>query len=64
MDCYEGPHTALNIALHGGLYLVIIMIRHDGSHTDLTIDLHGGLYLAIIVHRHEGPQTFPFYSPA
>jgi hypothetical protein len=30
MDRYEGPHRALTIALPKGLYLAIIMHRHDG----------------------------------
>jgi hypothetical protein len=25
MDCYIGPHTALTLALHGGLYVDILM---------------------------------------
>jgi hypothetical protein len=37
---YEGPETALTIALHARLYLAIIMNRHEGPHTALTIALH------------------------
>jgi hypothetical protein len=48
MDRYRGPHTALTIALHGGLYLAIILDSYRGPHTALTTALHGGLYLAII----------------
>jgi hypothetical protein len=44
MDQYEGPHTALTVALHGGLLLAIIMDRYEGPQTDVTIALHGGLY--------------------
>jgi hypothetical protein len=51
------PQTALNIGLHGGLYLAIIMDRYAGPQTALTIALHVGLYLAIIMDRYEGPQT-------
>jgi hypothetical protein len=43
MDRYEGLLTSLTIALHGGLYLAIIMIRYGGSHTALTIAMYGGL---------------------
>jgi hypothetical protein len=32
--------TALTIALHRGLYLVIIMDRYEGPRTSLTIALH------------------------
>jgi hypothetical protein len=46
MDRYEGPITALVIALDRGLSLAIIMDRYEGSLTDLTIALNGGLYLA------------------
>jgi hypothetical protein len=41
MDRYRGAHTALTIALHGGLYLANIMDRYGGAHTALTIALHG-----------------------
>jgi hypothetical protein len=44
MDRYAGPHTALSKALHGGLYLDIIMDLYEWPHTSLTIDMHGGLY--------------------
>jgi hypothetical protein len=54
MDCNGGPHTALIIALHGGLYLANIMDRYAGPHTALTIDLHRGLYFAIIMDRDGG----------
>jgi hypothetical protein len=43
MDRYEGPITALNICLNGGLYLPIIMDRYEVPLTALTIALHGGL---------------------
>jgi hypothetical protein len=39
MNRHEGPHTALTIALHGRLYLAIIMNRHEGPHTALIIAL-------------------------
>jgi hypothetical protein len=39
MDRHEGPHTALTIALHGGLYLAIIMDSYEGPRTALTIAL-------------------------
>jgi hypothetical protein len=60
MDSYRGPHTALNIALHRGLYLD----RYGGPHTALTIALHRGLYLSIITVRYRGPKTSPYYSLA
>jgi hypothetical protein len=41
--------TSLTIALHGSLYLAIIMHRYVGPITALTLALHGGLYLAIIM---------------
>jgi hypothetical protein len=44
MDRYEGLHTALTIAFHGGLYLDIIMDQYEGPHISLTIGLHGGLF--------------------
>jgi hypothetical protein len=37
MDRYGGPHTALTIALLGGLYLAIIMDRYGGTKNALTI---------------------------
>jgi hypothetical protein len=40
MDRYGGPQTALAIALHGGLYLAIMMDRYKGPNTALTIALH------------------------
>jgi hypothetical protein len=44
MDLYEETLTALNIALHGGLYLAIIMNGNEGLLTALSITLHRGLY--------------------
>jgi hypothetical protein len=35
MDRYGGSHTALTIALLGGLYLALIMDRYGGPHTVL-----------------------------
>jgi hypothetical protein len=55
MDRYEGPYTALIIALHIVLYLAIIIYRHDGPHTDLAIAFHEGLYLDFIIDRREDP---------
>jgi hypothetical protein len=52
----KGPNS-LTIALHGDLYLDIIMDRYEGPHAALTIALHGGLYLAIIMDHYEGPKT-------
>jgi hypothetical protein len=43
MDRYGGVETDLTIALHGGLYLAIIMDSYRGPETSLTIDLTGGL---------------------
>jgi hypothetical protein len=43
------PQTPLFIGLHGGIYLAIIMYRHQGPQAPLTIALHGGLYSAIIM---------------
>jgi hypothetical protein len=40
---HEGPHSALTIAMHKGLYLAIIMDRHEEPHTVLTIALHKGM---------------------
>jgi hypothetical protein len=37
MDRHEGPQTTLNIALHRGLLLAIIIDRHEGPQTALTI---------------------------
>jgi hypothetical protein len=48
MDLYEGPHTTITIALHGGLYLEIIVDLYEGPNTSLTIVMHGGLYLAVM----------------
>jgi hypothetical protein len=53
----ELPYSALNIALLRGLYLRIIMDRHEGPHTALTVALLRGLYLAITMDRHEGPDS-------
>jgi hypothetical protein len=39
MDRYEGPHTALNIALNRGLCLAIIIDPYNGPKTSLTIAL-------------------------
>jgi hypothetical protein len=43
MDRYEGPQTALTIALRGGLYLDIIMDGYVGTQTALTIAFPGEL---------------------
>jgi hypothetical protein len=43
MDRHGGPHTAPTVALHGDLYLSMIMDRHDGPHNTLTIPLYRGL---------------------
>jgi hypothetical protein len=43
MDRYKWPLTALTIALHGGLPLVIILDSYEGPLTALTIALHAGL---------------------
>jgi hypothetical protein len=51
----RAPH-GLNIALHAGLYLANIIVRHQGPHTALTIALHAGLYLEFIIDRHERPR--------
>jgi hypothetical protein len=61
MDRYKGAHTALTIALHGGLYIAIIMDRYRGPQTALTIALHGGLYLAIIMDRYIEVPTLPLH---
>jgi hypothetical protein len=57
MECDDGPHTAVTIALHGGVYLAIMMDRYERPHTSLTIALHRGLYLAIIMDCYEGHHT-------
>jgi hypothetical protein len=54
MDRFEGTHIALTLALHGGLYIAILMDLYEGPHSALTIALHGGLYLGIIMDRLEG----------
>jgi hypothetical protein len=51
----KGP-TLLIIAFHRGLYMAIIMDRHERPQTTVTIALHGGLYLAIIMDRQKGPK--------
>jgi hypothetical protein len=33
-------HTAITIALHGGVYLAIIMDRYEGPNSTLTITLY------------------------
>jgi hypothetical protein len=43
--------------MHRGLYLAIMMDRHQGHHTSLNLTLPRGLYLAIIMDRHEGLHT-------
>jgi hypothetical protein len=50
-------HNALTIALHGGLYLAIIMDRYEGPQNSLNIAFHGGVYLAIKMDCNEGPVT-------
>jgi hypothetical protein len=40
---YGVLQISLTIALHGGLYLAIIMDRYRVPKTALTIALHGGL---------------------
>jgi hypothetical protein len=37
MDHHEVPHTALTIALHRGIYLDIIMDRHEGPTVPLQL---------------------------
>jgi hypothetical protein len=44
--------TAITIALHGGLHIVIIMDRFEGPLTALTIALHRGIFLAIIMDHY------------
>jgi hypothetical protein len=56
MDCYGGPQTALNMALHGGLYIDIIMHRYVMNQTALTLAFYGGFYLAIIMDIMKGPK--------
>jgi hypothetical protein len=43
MARYERPHTAVNIALHIGFYLAIIIDRYEGPHTALNTALQKGL---------------------
>jgi hypothetical protein len=43
IDQHEGPQAPLNIALHGALYLAIIIDQHAGPQTPLTIAFNGGL---------------------
>jgi hypothetical protein len=64
MDRYRDPQTAPSVALHGGLYLAIIMDRYSAPQTAFTIALHGGLYLAIIIERYRGPSNCPYYGLA
>jgi hypothetical protein len=54
MDRPEGPESALTIALHRALYLVIIMDRYEGPHSTLNLAFHRGIYLFIIMDRNEG----------
>jgi hypothetical protein len=61
---YGLPDTSLTIALHGGLYLAILVDRCRGPGTALTIALHGGLYLAIIIYLYGGPEIAFTYSLA
>jgi hypothetical protein len=49
--------TKLTIALLRGLYLAIIVNRHEGPHSALTIALLRGLQVAIIMDRYEGPHS-------
>jgi hypothetical protein len=56
MDRIKEPQTPLTIALHGGLYLAIIMVRYEGHQNTIIIALHGGLYLAIIMTGMKGPK--------
>jgi hypothetical protein len=51
MDRYEGPHTAISIVLHRGLYLADKMDRYGGPLSSLTMVMLRGLYLAIIIYR-------------
>jgi hypothetical protein len=37
MDRYEGPQSAVTIALHSGLYIAIIMNRYEGPQIALSI---------------------------
>jgi hypothetical protein len=43
MDRYEGPPSALTIALDGGHYLGIVMDCYGGPLTAITIALNGGI---------------------
>jgi hypothetical protein len=45
MDLYDGPQSALTIALHRGVDLAIIMDRYEGPQSALTIALLRKLYL-------------------
>jgi hypothetical protein len=58
---YKGPlwraHRVLNIALHRGLYLSIIMDRYEGTYSALNIALHRGLYLSVIMDRYGWPHS-------
>jgi hypothetical protein len=42
MDLYGGPDNSLNIALHRGLYLAIIIDSYGRSHSALFIALYRG----------------------
>jgi hypothetical protein len=48
----KNPSLPFAIALHRGLYLVIIMDRYEGPLTPLTLDLNGGLYIPIKMYRY------------
>jgi hypothetical protein len=56
MDSYEGPHTALTIALYRDLYLAILMVIYEGPNISLTLAVHEDLYLAIVVWAMWGPS--------
>jgi hypothetical protein len=43
MDRFDVPHTALTIALYGGLHLAIMMDRYVGPQKALIIALLKGL---------------------
>jgi hypothetical protein len=56
MDRHEGSLGALTIAYFKGVYLAIIMERHEASHS-VIIALLRGLYLAIIMNRYQGSDS-------
>jgi hypothetical protein len=64
MDRYGGSHLAFTIALHGGLYLAIIMARYGWPHTAFTIHL---AWKPLLSH-YNGPllraSHCPYYSLA